>query len=59
MSRRSTREACDEVQQVLDTHKIDVKVLPIEFDNKKLHLDCVFNTIDEDLGFKKIAIQSF
>jgi len=57
MSRRSTREACDEVQQVLDTHKIDVKVLPIEFDNKKL--DCVFNTIDEDLGFKKIAIQSF
>lgn len=48
MSRRSTREACDEVQQVLDTHKIDVKVLPIEFDNKKLHLDCVFNTIDKD-----------
>ncbi|WP_027625864.1 dimethylarginine dimethylaminohydrolase family protein [Clostridium lundense] len=48
MSRRSTREACDEVQEVLDKENIDVKVLPINFDNHKLHLDCVFNTIDRD-----------
>ncbi|WP_315122315.1 arginine deiminase family protein [uncultured Clostridium sp.] len=48
MSRRSTLEACHEVQEVLDKHNIDVKVIPINFDNKKLHLDCVFNSIDRD-----------
>ncbi|MEW9093506.1 MAG: arginine deiminase family protein [Clostridiaceae bacterium] len=48
MSRRSTLEACDEVQEVLDKLNISVKVLPINFDNRKLHLDCVFNPVDKD-----------
>lgn len=48
MSRRSTLEACSEVQEVLNSNNIPVKVIPINFDNKKLHLDCVFNSIDKD-----------
>ncbi|MBU5483101.1 amidinotransferase [Clostridium sp. MSJ-11] len=48
MSRRSTLEACHEVQEVLDKLNISVKVVPINFDNKKLHLDCVFNPVDKD-----------
>ena len=48
MSRRSNIDACKEVQEVLDKHNIDVKVVPINFDNRKLHLDCVFNSIDRD-----------
>ena len=27
--------------------KIDMKVIPIYFDNSKIHLDCVFNTLDK------------
>ncbi|KAJ53475.1 N-dimethylarginine dimethylaminohydrolase [Clostridium tetanomorphum] len=48
LSRRSTLEACKELQMVLDNYNIDVKVVPINFDNHKLHLDCVFNSIDRD-----------
>ena len=29
---------------------IDIKVIPIYFDNSKIHLDCVFNTLDKGSG---------
>ncbi|WP_125152100.1 dimethylarginine dimethylaminohydrolase family protein [Clostridium rectalis] len=48
MSRRSTKEACNELQNVLNEYNISVKVIPINFDNHKLHLDCVFNSIDKN-----------
>lgn len=48
ISSRTTIEAADELQHVLNDRKINIRVVPIYFDNTKLHLDCVFNTLDKD-----------
>lgn len=48
ISTRTCIEATYELQKVLNEKNIDIKVVPIYFDTNKLHLDCVFNTLDKD-----------
>ncbi|NEZ45839.1 amidinotransferase [Clostridium niameyense] len=48
ISSRTKIESCNELQRILEENNINVKVVPINFDNHKLHLDCVFNIIDKD-----------
>lgn len=48
ISSRTTIEAAEELQKVLDNRKFNIRVVPIYFDSAKLHLDCVFNTLDKD-----------
>lgn len=50
ISTRTTIDACRELEKVLNKMNIDMKVIPIYFDNSKIHLDCVFNTLDKGSG---------
>ncbi|MGL5086613.1 MAG: dimethylarginine dimethylaminohydrolase family protein, partial [Clostridium sp.] len=50
ISTRTTIEAANELQKELDNRNMNIEVVPIHFDTSKLHLDCVFNTLDEDSG---------
>ncbi|MDU4938386.1 MAG: arginine deiminase family protein [Clostridium sp.] len=47
ISARTTIDACRELEKALENMNIDMKVIPIYFDNSKIHLDCVFNTLDK------------
>jgi N-dimethylarginine dimethylaminohydrolase len=47
-SDRTSLEAIKEVQQVLNENNVDIKAVPVAFDRSKIHLDCVFNTLDRD-----------
>lgn len=47
ISSRTTIEAAKELQEVLTSMGNEAKVIPINFDNSKIHLDCVFNTLDK------------
>lgn len=46
ISTRTTIDACRELEKALENMNIDMKVIPIYFDNSKIHLDCVFNALD-------------
>ena len=48
ISSRTTIEAAKELQEALISMGNNSKVIPINFDAKKIHLDCVFNTLDKD-----------
>lgn len=48
VSDRTSMEAIKEVQFVLDDNNMAIKTVPINFDKSKIHLDCVFNTLDRD-----------
>lgn len=48
ISSRTTIEGAKELQKVLDDRNLHIRVVPIYFDSAKLHLDCVFNTLDKD-----------
>lgn len=50
ISDRTTICAANELQDILIKMKINFKVIPIYFDTSKIHLDCVFNTLDKDSG---------
>lgn len=50
MSSRSNIEAVFELEKAFKELNIKVDVVPIHFDTHKLHLDCVFNTLDVDSG---------
>jgi len=50
ISTRTTIDATNELQYVLKEMKKDIKVIPIYFDNSMIHLDCVFNTLEKDVG---------
>lgn len=45
---RTNNQAVTEVQNVLNENKIELKTVPIRFDANKIHLDCAFNTLDQD-----------
>lgn len=47
ISTRTTIEAANELQEVLKEKNMDIKVVPINFDTTKIHLDCAFNTLDK------------
>ncbi|WP_195262512.1 arginine deiminase family protein [Clostridium sp. 1001275B_160808_H3] len=47
MSSRTNIQAANELQEVLINMGNKSKVVPINFDNSKIHLDCVFNTLDK------------
>ncbi|MCR1951641.1 arginine deiminase family protein [Clostridium sp. DSM 100503] len=47
MSSRTTIQAVNELQEALISMGNKAKVIPINFDNSKIHLDCVFNTLDK------------
>lgn len=47
ISTRTTIEAVNELQKVLKDMKININVVPINFDPAKIHLDCAFNTLDK------------
>ena len=48
ISSRTTIEAAKELQEALTNMGNKSKVIPINFDASKIHLDCVFNTLDKD-----------
>lgn len=48
LSKRTNIKAVIELQQILDLKKIKKTVIPINFDNNMLHLDCVFSLLDKD-----------
>ena len=48
LSKRTTPEAVEEIQAVLTKHNLDIEVIPVKFNTDQLHLDCVFNTLDQD-----------
>lgn len=48
ISSRTTIEAANELQEALINMGNSSKVIPINFDASKIHLDCVFNTLDKD-----------
>lgn len=48
ISSRTTIEAANELQEVLISFRSDSKVIPINFDKSKIHLDCAFNTLDKE-----------
>ena len=49
LSSRTTQEAIKELQDYLDSVGKNYKIIPIRFDaDTMLHLDCVFNVINED-----------
>lgn len=49
MSNRTTKDAVEELQNYLKLLKKDIDIIKIEFEKDKLiHLDCVFNIIDEE-----------
>ena len=50
LSDRTSKEGIEEVQKVLIEKNIDMKVIPINFNKEKLHLDCVFNVLREGEG---------
>ena len=50
ISSRTTIEAANELQEALIRMGNNSKVIPINFDASKIHLDCVFNTLDEGSG---------
>ncbi|MDV4151997.1 arginine deiminase family protein [Clostridium sp. AL.422] len=50
ISSRTTIEAANELQESLISMGNNSKVIPINFDASKIHLDCVFNTLDKDSG---------
>lgn len=47
ISDRTTIEAANELQEVLISMNYDYEVVPIYFDTSKIHLDCLFNTLDK------------
>ncbi|MGL5576171.1 MAG: dimethylarginine dimethylaminohydrolase family protein, partial [Sarcina sp.] len=49
LSSRTKYDAIKELEEHLKRHKKKYKIIPIKFDSDKmLHLDCVFNVINED-----------
>ncbi|SET72746.1 N-Dimethylarginine dimethylaminohydrolase [Natronincola peptidivorans] len=44
---RSTEAAVNEIVQVLDKNHIYLEMVKVIFDTSKIHLDCVFNVLDE------------
>ncbi|MCR4944377.1 MAG: amidinotransferase [Clostridium sp.] len=48
LSSRTSLKAVIELQQILDLKKINKTVVPINFDNSMLHLDCVFSLLGKD-----------
>ena len=48
ISDRTNLQAVEEVQKVLDDNNINITTIPIKFDTTKIHLDCTFNTLDQD-----------
>lgn len=50
ISTRTTIEGAMELQKELNNRNMDIEVIPIHFDTSKLHLDCVFSTLDENSG---------
>ncbi len=47
ISTRTTIDAANELQSVLNEMRKDIKIMPIYFDNSMIHLDCVFNTLEK------------
>ncbi|WP_300347767.1 arginine deiminase family protein [Clostridium sp.] len=48
VSKRTSMEALEELQNYLDKNNMGYKVIPIKFNKEKmLHLDCVFNILDK------------
>lgn len=47
ISSRTSIQAANELQEVLINMKNNTKVIPVNFDTSKIHLDCVFNTLDK------------
>lgn len=50
MSTRTDAGGAEELQDVLQANNINMEVVPIQFDNSMIHLDCVFNTLEEGSG---------
>lgn len=48
VSSRTSLQAIEELKKVLIIKKIKKEVIPINFDNSMLHLDCVFNLVGEE-----------
>jgi N-dimethylarginine dimethylaminohydrolase len=47
-SRRTTEAGINEIKQVLHENKLDLEIIPVDFNVDQLHLDCVFNILDQD-----------
>lgn len=49
LSTRTRKEAIEELKMHLKRHKKNYEIIPIRFDaDRMLHLDCVFNIVNED-----------
>ncbi|MGL5764366.1 MAG: dimethylarginine dimethylaminohydrolase family protein [Sarcina sp.] len=49
LSTRTSLEGIKELENYLNIHKKDMKIIPISFNSKKmLHLDCVFNVLNDN-----------
>lgn len=49
LSTRTTLEGIKELENYLNIHKKDMKIIPIRFNSEKmLHLDCVFNVLNDN-----------
>lgn len=45
---RTNKEAAQEIEYVLKKNSKDHQVITVAFDESKIHLDCVFNILDEE-----------
>ncbi|ERJ13391.1 dimethylarginine dimethylaminohydrolase family protein [Haloplasma contractile] len=48
VSKRTNMNGINEIQDVLEQHNKDIQVIPVKFNVEQLHLDCVFNILDQD-----------
>ena len=48
VSSRTNLKAIEELSEIVKQQDIEKEVIPINFDNSKLHLDCVFSLLGED-----------
>lgn len=48
LSRRTSKEAVQEIRDVLKQHGIQKEIIEVNFNPDQLHLDCVFNILDEE-----------
>ncbi|MGL4740042.1 MAG: dimethylarginine dimethylaminohydrolase family protein [Sarcina sp.] len=49
LSTRTSLDAIKELENYLNIHKKDMKIIPIRFNSEKmLHLDCVFNVLNDN-----------
>ena len=45
---RSTGRAVEELESFMKNNNLNYEIVPLTFDKSKIHLDCVFNILDEE-----------